>query len=190
MAPAQFNLAEIFGAVAAAVLVVPEHECIVVGDRHFSYAEVDDRTARMARVLNDWGLGAYTERADLGGHQCGQSRLALYMSNGNAYLEGMIGAYRARVAPFNVNYRYVADELVYLLDNAGTDAISSPRTTSTCSTPAAPPACPRVCCGGRTTSTSTRWAAGCSAPARRSRAWTRSWRVPDSAAVARCSARR
>lgn len=120
MAPAQFNLAEIFGAVAAAV---PEHECIVVGDRHFSYAEVDDRTARMARVLNDWGLGAYTERADLGGHQCGQSRLALYMSNGNAYLEGMIGAYRARVAPFNVNYRYVADELVYLLDNAGTDAI-------------------------------------------------------------------
>ena len=27
-------------------------------------------------------------------------------------------AYHARVAPFNVNYRYVADELVYLLSPA------------------------------------------------------------------------
>jgi hypothetical protein len=26
----------------------------------------------------------------------------------------MLGAYRARVDPVNVNYRYVADELVYL----------------------------------------------------------------------------
>ncbi len=35
----------------------------------------------------------------------------------------MLGAYKARVAPFNVNYRYVADELVYLLGNAGADAV-------------------------------------------------------------------
>lgn len=31
------------------------------------------------------------------------------------YLEGMVGAYKARVAPFNVNYRYVADELRFVL---------------------------------------------------------------------------
>ena len=43
---------------------------------------------------------------------------ALYMTNANEYVEGMLGAFRARVAPFNVNYRYVSDELVYLLDNA------------------------------------------------------------------------
>ena len=30
----------------------------------------------------------------------------------------MIGSYRARVVPFNVSYRYVENELVYLLDNA------------------------------------------------------------------------
>jgi fatty-acyl-CoA synthase len=35
----------------------------------------------------------------------------------------MLGAYKARVAPFNVNYRYVADELVYLLANASADAV-------------------------------------------------------------------
>ena len=27
----------------------------------------------------------------------------------------MLGAYKARLAPFNVNYRYVAEELEYLL---------------------------------------------------------------------------
>ena len=30
----------------------------------------------------------------------------------------MLGAYKARVAPFNVNYRYVEDELLYLLTDA------------------------------------------------------------------------
>jgi acyl-CoA synthetase (AMP-forming)/AMP-acid ligase II len=35
----------------------------------------------------------------------------LYLRNGNHYLESMIGAYRARVTPFNVNYRYVDAEL-------------------------------------------------------------------------------
>jgi len=30
----------------------------------------------------------------------------------------MIGAYKARVAPFNVNYRYVAEELRYLLNDS------------------------------------------------------------------------
>ena len=35
----------------------------------------------------------------------------------------MLGAYKARVAPFNVNYRYVDDELVYLLSDAKARAI-------------------------------------------------------------------
>ncbi len=116
----EFNLAEIFSAVAAAV---PDNDCIVFGRRHFAYREVEDRTNRLARVLRDWGLGAHTERAGLAGHQSGQSHLALYMTNGNPYLEGMIGAYKARVAPFNVNYRYVAEELAYVLDNAGAAAV-------------------------------------------------------------------
>ena len=30
----------------------------------------------------------------------------------------MLGSYRARVAPFNVNYRYVGEELRYLLNDA------------------------------------------------------------------------
>ena len=49
--------------------------------------------------------------------------VALYLHNGPEYLEGMLGAWKARCAPFNVNYRYVAEELRYLLDDACTRAI-------------------------------------------------------------------
>src|SRR6202012_631849 len=63
------------------------------------------------------------ERSELAPHESGQSHLAVYLANCNEFLEGMLGAYAARVAPFNVNYRYVADELVYLLDNARADAV-------------------------------------------------------------------
>ncbi|HEX7323266.1 MAG TPA: AMP-binding protein, partial [Mycobacterium sp.] len=116
----EFNLAQVFSAVAAAS---PDRDCIVFGDHRFSYAQTEDRSRRLARVLHGWGLGVRRERSGLAGHESGQSHLALYLANGNEYLEGMLGAYHARVAPFNVNYRYVADELVYLLTNACAEAI-------------------------------------------------------------------
>ncbi len=116
----EFNLAQVFSAVAAAH---PDRDCVVFGDRRFSFAQIDDRAHRLARALHGWGLGVRRERAELAGHESGQSHLALYLANGNEYVEGMLGAYLARVAPFNVNYRYVADELVYLLTNAATEAI-------------------------------------------------------------------
>ncbi len=119
-AAVEFNLAEVFDTVATAN---PERDCIVFGDRHFTYAQIDERTRRLAQALHGWGLGAHRERAQLAGSESGQSHLALYMTNCNEFLEGMIGAYRARVAPFNVNYRYVADELVYLLADAGAAAV-------------------------------------------------------------------
>ena len=134
--------------------------------------------------------------------------VALYLHNGNEYLEGMLGASKARCASVNVNYRYVADELRYVLADSRARAVvyhgafaptlaevarrparpaaaapgrrrSAARrcspgaldyeaalaaadaararagcrpTTSTSSTPAARPACPRACCGARPTS--------------------------------------
>src|SRR4029453_2183100 len=47
-------------------------------------------------------------------------------------VESMLGAYLARVAPFNVNYRYVDDELLYLLtDSDATGVIYQARYAST-----------------------------------------------------------
>jgi fatty-acyl-CoA synthase len=51
----------------------------------------------------------------LQGHEVGQDLMAQYLYNGPEYLEGLVGAMRGRLAPFNVNYRYVAAELRYLL---------------------------------------------------------------------------
>ena len=112
----EFNLAQVFSAVAAAN---PDRDCIVFGHRRFTFSQTDERARRLARALHAWGLGAHRERRELAAHESGQSHLGLYMANCNEFLEGMLGAYQARVAPFNVNYRYVADELIYLLDNAG-----------------------------------------------------------------------
>ena len=112
----EFNLAEVFDTVAAAV---PDRDCFVWRDRRFTYAQFAERSNRLGNFLHAQGLGAHTERADLSGHESGQDHLALYLYNSNEYLEGMLGAYQARAVPFNVNYRYVSEELRYLLADSG-----------------------------------------------------------------------
>src|SRR5204862_7600872 len=106
--PMEFNIADLHDAVAAAV---GDRECIVWRDRRLTYADIAERTNRLANHLIDAGLGAKVERTELAGHESGQDHLACYLHNGNEYIEAMLGAYKARVAPFNVNYRYVAEEL-------------------------------------------------------------------------------
>ena len=114
------NLAYVHEAIAE---VIPDRDCIVYGARRFSWAETTDRTRRLADVLRRHGLGCHRERDELANWESGQDHVALYLHNGNEYLEGMLGAFKARCAPFNVNYRYVEEELLYLFDNADARAI-------------------------------------------------------------------
>ncbi len=116
----EFSVAEIHEAIAA---TRPDAECLVFRDRRLTWADVTERTRRLANHLIDAGLGVHTERPQLAGHQSGQDHLALYLHNGNEYLESMLGAFKARVAPFNVNYRYVAEELRYLLHDSNAAAV-------------------------------------------------------------------
>ena len=115
-----FNLATVNEAVAEAVA---DREAIVFRDRRITYRELTDRTRRFANFLIGRGLGAHTERDALADWQSGQDHLGIYLYNGNEYLEAMAGAFKARLAPFNVNYRYVDEELVYLLNDAQTKAL-------------------------------------------------------------------
>ena len=115
-----FNLATVNEAVAEAVA---DREAIVFRDRRITYRELTDRTRRFANFLIDRGLGAHTERGTLADWESGQDHLGIYLYNGNEYLEAMVGAFKARLAPFNVNYRYVDEELVYLLNDAQTKAL-------------------------------------------------------------------
>jgi acyl-CoA synthetase (AMP-forming)/AMP-acid ligase II len=114
------NLGHIHEAIAAAV---PDRECLVFRDLRLSWAQVTDRTRRLAAVLRAHGLGCHRERSGLRNWESGQDHVALYLYNGNEYLEGMLGAYKARTAPFNVNYRYVEEELIYLFENAEARAV-------------------------------------------------------------------
>ena len=100
-----------------------DHLAVVFRDRRLSWHDVGERSRRLADVLHREGLGCHVEREHLQGWESGQDHLGIYLHNGNEYLESMLGAFKARVAPFNVNYRYVAAELRYLLNDAGARAI-------------------------------------------------------------------
>jgi 3-oxocholest-4-en-26-oate---CoA ligase len=115
-----FNLSTVFAQVAAAV---PDATVLVWRDRRFTYSQMDARVDTVAYYLTGVGLGCHTERAALAGHESGQDHLGIYLRNGNEYLETMVASYRARVAPFNVSFRYVEDELIYLLNDAKTKAL-------------------------------------------------------------------
>ena len=86
-----------------------------------------ERTRRLANHLAGRGPRLPRRATGAGRPRVGQDHLAIYLHNGNEYLECMLGAWKARVAPFNVNYRYVADELRYLLDDGGNAAIVVPQ---------------------------------------------------------------
>ncbi len=114
------NLAAMHEAIAEAV---PDRDCLIFRDRRYSWRDINDRTRRLGSVLREHGLGCRVERSALDNWDSGQSHVALYLHNGNEYLEGMLGAYKARCAPFNVNYRYVEEELLYLFDNSDAEAV-------------------------------------------------------------------
>src|SRR5581483_1307152 len=95
----EFNIGLVQETVAAAI---PDRELIAWGDRRVTYAQFTERTRRFATYLRGRGLGCHTERSALPGHLSGQDHVALYLYNGNEYLEGMIGAFKSRTAPFNV----------------------------------------------------------------------------------------
>jgi fatty-acyl-CoA synthase len=99
-----FNLADLFEIVAD---TVPDRLALVAGDARLTYRELDERATRFAHHLLD-GAGV----------QPGEW-VAIYSWNRAEWLEAMLGAYKARVVPVNVNYRYVADELRHILDDSG-----------------------------------------------------------------------
>jgi acyl-CoA synthetase (AMP-forming)/AMP-acid ligase II len=104
---ATYNLADLFELVADAV---PDRTAIVAGERRLSYAQLDERSSRLAHHLAGQGIG---ERDHVG----------LQMVNGTEYVEGMLAAFKLRAVPVNVNYRYVSDELRHLFDDADLKAL-------------------------------------------------------------------
>jgi fatty-acyl-CoA synthase len=106
------NLVAIQELIAGAL---PEKPALLWRDRSFTYAELLARSRRAGRALRRLGLGCRRERAGLEAWESGQDHVAIYCYNCNEFVEAMYGAWHARAAFVNVNYRYVAEELRYVL---------------------------------------------------------------------------
>ena len=107
----EYNLADLWEAVVDAVA---GRTALVCGDRRLTFAEADERIDRLADHLRALGIGP-------------GDRIALYLHNGTEYLEAMLAAFKVRAVPVNVNFRYVEDELAYLLRDSGARVVVAHR---------------------------------------------------------------
>ena len=103
----EFNAADIFEGV---VDRVPDREAIVHGSTRLTYKELDVRSNKAANALKKLGIKK-------------GSHIGIYAFNCVEWLEIMLGAYKLCAIPININYRYVEEELKYLIDNADMEAI-------------------------------------------------------------------
>jgi len=107
MNPRSFSLADLFAITAA---TVPERDALIIGSTRRTYRQMAERVDQLAAWLHAQGIG----QGDVVG---------LQMYNSPEYLEAFLATCRVRAVPANINYRYVADELRYLYDNAGIKAL-------------------------------------------------------------------
>ena len=96
------NLADLWEAVADAV---PDRIALRCEGDGQTFAELEERSNRLAHWLLAKGV------------QPGQ-HVGLYMQNRFEYMEGTLAAWKIRAVPINVNFRYVADELRHLFNDA------------------------------------------------------------------------
>lgn len=101
------TFANIFEAHADAM---PDAVAISYGDRDVRWSEFDEAAARLASAYAAAGMGL-------------DSKVGMFMYNCPEYLVTQYAAFKSRVTPVNVNYRYLDDELWYLLDNADCEAV-------------------------------------------------------------------
>ena len=88
----------------------PDAVAIACGDVEVTWSQYDEHAARLAAAFEINGLGEH-------------SKVGMFMYNCPEYLITQYAAFKNRVTPVNVNYRYLDDELLYLLDNADCEAL-------------------------------------------------------------------
>ena len=96
------NLADLFEHAADAFA---ERIAVACGDRQVTYRELDERSSRLAHHLAGAGVGP-------GDH------VGLYARNSIEATEALIAVVKLRAAAVNINYRYVENELRYMIADA------------------------------------------------------------------------
>lgn len=102
-----FQFADVFETVAAAV---PDRIAVIFGPRELTWRDFDRRSNALAADLVQAGLGQ-------------SAKVAAYLFNSPEYLETYFAATKVAMWPVNTNYRYGAEEITYLFDNADAEAV-------------------------------------------------------------------
>ena len=89
---------------------IGDRDALIHGELHRSWHDFDDRAARLAAAFTGAGAGV-------------GSKVALYLFNGPEYLEANSAALKMRAVAVNVNYRYLDDELAYLLTDSEAEVL-------------------------------------------------------------------
>jgi fatty-acyl-CoA synthase len=102
-----WNLADVW---ETAARTLPDEPALIHGDRTVTWREFDADACSLARFLI--GRGAKPD-----------DKLAIYTYSRPEYLVAVFAAFKARLVPVNVNYRYRQEELLYLFDNSDAVAV-------------------------------------------------------------------
>ncbi len=89
---------------------LPDNVAISEPGRDYTFAEFENRAARLAAALAGAGVGP-------------GDTVACYLYNSAAYLETVFAAFKLGAVPVNANYRYTSEELTALLADAGAAAL-------------------------------------------------------------------
>ncbi len=90
--------------------IKPTAAAVIQGERIVTWGDYDDRAARLASFFVSSGVAA-------------EAKVGMFLFNSPEYLETQLAAFKVRMCPINVNYRYLDDELAYILDNADCEVI-------------------------------------------------------------------
>jgi acyl-CoA synthetase (AMP-forming)/AMP-acid ligase II len=88
----------------------PGTPALVHGERVVNWGELTARSNNLARALLEQGASA-------------GDKVAIYLRNCPEYMETLVACFKARLVPVNVNYRYLDDELHYILENSDAVAV-------------------------------------------------------------------
>ena len=102
-----FHLADLWESLTDAG---PDAECLVADPVRHTRKSLDDAANRLAHVLRAADVAP-------GDH------VAIYARNRAEYMESLLGCWKIGARPININWRYVADELRYVMGDANIRAM-------------------------------------------------------------------
>jgi fatty-acyl-CoA synthase len=118
--PTDWALADVFTIVSDGA---GDRPAVVWRDRRVTYRELRAHVDALAGFLVARGVGGTGPGHDGPRWECRQDRIAVLLHNRPEHLEALLGAWRARAVPFNVNYHYTPTEVADLLRAMGARAV-------------------------------------------------------------------